>query len=216
MRWVIAGSIGLFGLVASWILAVPAHATSFDLSSCSEAGLAATCNNSDTGLTSLTYTVDSHTLGATGNGTLDLKLTPGSPGESGLGIFAEADHEVDSAGLVTLDFSDLAKAGATAGTLTVSSLQPGETGIVTDANGIHLVTGVNSTLLADVPISFSDAHPLVRLTATPGDVLAAAAVAVVPVPPVTVPEPNPAVLATFALIAAMVVGGVVATKERAG
>jgi hypothetical protein len=131
--------------------------------------------------------VGSDTLGASGNDTLDLKLTPGVPGETGLGIFREADHEVDSSGLITLDFSDLAAKGATSGTLTVSSLQAGEVGIVSDVNGIHTITEVGSTLLADVPIAFTDAHPTVRLTATPGDVLAANAVAVVPV---TVPEPN--------------------------
>lgn len=188
--------------VCTLALGVPiaASATSFDLSSCGEAGLAANCNNTDTGLTHLTYTVGSDTLGATGNDTLDLKLTPGVPGETGLGIFREAEHEVDSAGLITLDFSDLAGKGATSGTLTVSSLQTGEVGIVNDVNGIHTVTETDGTLLADVPIAFSETHPTVRLTATPGDVLAANAVAVVPAPPVTIPEPGPWLLVGTGLL----------------
>lgn len=196
----------LLGALIVGAVIAPASAATFDLSSCSEAGLAADCNNKDTGLLHLTYTAGGFTLGASGNDTLDLKLTPGSPGETGLGIFSEAQHEVDSSGVITLDFAELAKAGATSGELTVASLQSGEVGVVHDEAGSHPITEVGDTLLATLPISFSEAHPDVTLTAAPGDVLAASTVAAVPV---SVPEPGPMALFLSGLM------GLAAWKLRA-
>jgi len=195
MKWVIAGGIGILGLCVMWIV-TPAHAATFDLSSCSEAGLPADCNNKDTGLTHIAFTSGGFILNTSGNDTLDLKVN--GPGETGLGIFSEANHEVDSSDVITLNFADLAAHGATSGELTVASLQTGEIGIVHDETGSHPITEVGDTLTATLPIAFSAAHPDVTLTAAPGDVLAASSVAAVPV---SVPEPAPWVLLGTGVVA---------------
>lgn len=213
MRWVLAGCIGLIGLFVSWIVAPPADAQVFDFSSCAEAGLPADCNNSDTGLTHLTYTLAGTTIGVSANDTLDLKVN--GPGETGLGVFSQPAHEIDSTDLVTLDFSDLASLGARGGIVTISSLQTGEVGVVTDVLGAHDVVESDGTLSGDVTVAFSPLFPTVTITAANEDVLVASSVSVIPsITPI--PEPAPAGMAGLALLAAMLVSTAAAVKYSDG
>ena len=199
MRWsagVIVGLIGVFGL---WL--APAGAVSFDLSSCAEAGLPIGCNNSDSGhpvLDFLSGGLDLNVSGFAGvnPNNFDLKLTPGDPSETGLGLFATTPaNEVASGDSEVFNFGKLAALGITKGTMTLSSLQEGQVGTV--AFGATSVTAVEvgSTGVSDpVPFTFSLADPLVTVSANAGDVLVAADVEIPSVGITPVPEVSPLLL----------------------
>lgn len=208
--WIVAGIVAVAGF---W--AVPAHAVLFDLSSCAQAGLPATCNNSDSGHTSLTYSLAGVTMGASAAQDFDLKVA--GPGETGLGLFPQIAHEIGVGDVVTLDFSDLADRGATGGILTISSLQSGEVGTVTDFLGAHPAVESDGTQTDDVTIAFNRLFPTVTVTAENNDVLVASEVSVVPsITPIPIPEPSSAGLASLAFLAAMLVCTASALKYQDG
>lgn len=166
------------------LLAPTAHAgvINFDLSDCGLAGLAASCNNSDSGHPVLNYVIGSLTLkasgfaGATPNN-FDLKLA--TPDETGLGLFgATPANEVGPGDSEVFDFTSLAEHGITSGVATITSLQEGEVGLLTDATGPHVITEADGSGIGTLPFSWSLANPIVTLTANSGDVLAAADVEV--------------------------------------
>lgn len=123
--------LGALLIAVAMLMALPAWATTFDLSSCAEAGLGpAVCPNKDAGTNTITYTSGGQTLEATGNAAsgsdhLFVKLT-GVGGENGLGMFADTNGEINSSNFVTLDLSSLVAAGATSATLSIESIQGGE------------------------------------------------------------------------------------------
>jgi MYXO-CTERM domain-containing protein len=203
MRWIVAAFLALFGLGVSWILASPAHAglVTFDLSNCAEAGLPAGCNNSDSGKSVLDFLSGGLDLGVSGfhvgsPNNFDLKLTPGDPSETGLGLFgATPANEVGAGDTEVFNFGKLALLGIDSGTMTLSSLQSGEVGLVTfDATGTAAVEVDGTGVSAPIPITWSLADPFVTVTAIGGDVLAAADVEV------SVPEPGSWLLAATALL----------------
>jgi PEP-CTERM motif len=207
MKWLVAGAIAIAGLFSAWILAVPAGAgiVTFDLSNCAEAGLPAGCNNSDSGRSVLDFLsggLDLNVAGFVGANpnNFDLKVTPGDPSETGLGLFAATPaNEVGAGDTERFDFGKLALFGIDSGTITLSSLQEGEVGLVTfDATGTAAVEVDGTGISAPIPITWSLADPIVTVTALGGDVLAAADVEV------SVPEP-----ATWLLMASALMGSLV-------
>jgi PEP-CTERM motif-containing protein len=202
MKWVVAGAIAIAGLFSAWILAVPAGAgiVTFDLSNCAEAGLPPGCNNSDSGRSVLDFLSGGLDLSVSGfagaaPNNFDLKL--GTPDETGLGLFAATPaNEVGAGDTEVFNFGKLALLGIDSGTMTLSSLQEGEVGLVTfDAAGTAAVEVDGTGVSAPIPITWSLADPIVTVTALGGDVLAAADVEV------SVPEP-----ATWLLMATALFG----------
>jgi hypothetical protein len=201
MKWVVAGAIAIAGLFSAWILAVPAGAglVTFDLSNCGQAGLPVNCNNSDSGRSVLDFLSGGLDLsvagfvGATPNN-FDLRLS--TPDESGLGLAGQFHEEVNAGDSEVFNFGKLALLGIDSGTITLSSLQEGEVGLVTfDATGTAAVEVDGTGVSAPIPINWSLADPIVTVTALGGDVLAAADVEV------SVPEP-----ATWLLMATALFG----------
>jgi hypothetical protein len=128
-------------------------------------------------------------VGATPNN-FDLKNL-GTPDETGLGLFgATPANEVGAGDSEVFNFGKLAALGITSGTMTVSSLQSGEVGLVSfDSTSTSAVEVDGTGVSAPVPFTFSLADPTVTLTALGGDVLAAADVEVPLVGITPVPEP---------------------------
>jgi hypothetical protein len=193
MRWIVAGVLVAGGLFLSGMAAQPARAglVTFDLSNCAEAGLPLNCNNSDSGHPVLDFLAGGLDLGVSGfvgasPNNFDLVLA--APDETGLGLFGQPHNEINAGDTEVFNFGKLALLGINSGTMTVTSLQSGEVGVLTDLAGTHTVTEVDGTGIGTVPFAFSLAHPEVTLTADSGDVLAAADVEV------SVPEAAPAAL----------------------
>lgn len=184
MRIWIGAVIVVGGLFLAGVAAGPASAgvLDFNLSDCGLAGLVATCNNSDSGHSVLNYVVGGLTLRASGfvganPNNFDLKLA--TPDETGLGLFgATPANEVGPGDSEVFDLTSLAAHGITSGTATITSLQEGEVGLLTDATGAHVITEVDGTGIGTLPFSWTLANPIVTLTANSGDVLAAADVSV--------------------------------------
>jgi PEP-CTERM motif-containing protein len=199
MRWGAAGLMVSIGLFLSGVAARPVAAglVDFDLSNCALASLPVTCNNSDSGhpvLDFLSGGLDLGVSGFVGGSPNNFDLVVASPDETGLGLFGQPHNEVNLGDSEVFDFGKLAALGITSGTMTVSSLQAGEVGILTDQTGPHAVAEVDGTGIGTVPFSFSLANPIVTLTANSGDVLAAADVEV------SVPEPASLILAGTAVL----------------
>ena len=192
MKWIMAGMIVAGGLFLAGLQAGPAAAglVTFDLSNCAEAGLPPGCNNSNSGKSVLDFLSGGLDLNVSGfhagsPNNFDLKLTPGDPSETGLGLFgATPANEVGAGDTEVFNFGKLALLGIDSGTITLSSLQSGEVGLVTfDATGTAAVEVGSTGISAPIPITWSLADPFVTVTALGGDVLAAADVEI------TVPEP---------------------------
>lgn len=185
------------------LIASPVWATSitFDLSSCSQAGLGASaCPNKDAGTNTITYTSGGQTLTATGNSisasTDHLYVKQGGSGETGLGMAADSTGEIQSTDFVTLDLSSLFKAGFTSVSLTLESIQSGEGADVcqggTDTtlgtlNCQDLDNPPGGVIQASAPITLTAATDVISITADSGDVLIASSVHA---STSTVPEPG--------------------------
>lgn len=185
------------------LMALPAWATtiSFDLSSCSEAGLSASaCPNKDAGTNTITYTSGGQTLLATGNTisapTNHLYVKQDGVGETGLGLANESDGEIQSTDFVTLDFSSLFKAGFTSVMLSLASIQPGEAGNVCQGSSdtaigtLHCAELNNPSggLVQSAMFTFTgSSDDVISVTADVGDVLILAGVTA---SSSTVPEPG--------------------------
>lgn len=190
MRWIAVAVVVVGGLFLGGVAARPAAAglLDFQLGSCAEV-LQPCALNADEGASHLDFVtsgLDLGTAGTIGGSPADLYVKDVGAGDIGLGLAADTSgvHEISPGELVTLDLSQLAAHGITAGTLTVESLDAGEVGLITDATGPHTIAEVGSSLTASAPIAFSTASPFVTLTAASGSVLAAADVEVsVPEPP---------------------------------
>jgi hypothetical protein len=171
------------------------------------------CNNSDSGHPVLDFLSGGLDLSVSGfvgvnPNNFDLKLL--TPDETGLGLFgATPANEVGPGDSEVFNFGKLALLGINSGTMTISSLQQGEVGSLTDMNGVHPVMEVDDTGIGTVPFSFSLLNPTVILTADAGDVLAAADVEVA-----AVPEPSAYNLTLLGIIAAGLYGTVRRARRR--
>jgi PEP-CTERM motif-containing protein len=213
MRWIVAGMLVAGGLFLSGMAAGPASAglVTFDLSDCAQAGLPLNCNNSDSGHPVLDFLAGGLDLGVSGfvgasPNNFDLVLA--APDETGLGLFGQPHNEINAGDTEVFNFGKLALLGITSGTMTVTSLQSGEVGVLTDLAGTHTVTEADGTGIGTVPFAFSLAHPEVTLTANSGDVLAAADVEV------SVPEPSTYNLAILGIVATALLGTVLRSRRR--
>lgn len=178
-----------------------ANTISFDLSSCAEAGLGASvCPNKDAGTNTITYTSGGQTLTATGNkgtaSTDHLFVKQGGVGETGLGMAADADGEIQSSDFVTLDFSSLFKAGFKTVMLSLASIQPGEAGNVCQGGSDTTIGTLNCAelnnpsggLVQSAMFTLTGAtDDILSVTADAGDVLILSGVTA---SSSTVPEPG--------------------------
>lgn len=196
--WVIL-AISFFA--CSLFLVVPAKSEAgildFALGSCAEVTQPCVVNT-DEGTNKLNFVTGGFDLITTGAGAVpnsDLFVKSGALNETGLGLANDSSgvHEISPGEFVTLDFSNLANAGFTNGTLTLTSLQTGEGALVTDATGSHTVTQFDGTGIGTLGITFSKANPLVSIGSGAGSVLAASDVEV------SVPEVSSLLLVTTGL-----------------
>jgi MYXO-CTERM domain-containing protein len=208
MRWVIAGLIAIAGLFLSWVVASPASAglVTFNLSDCGEAGLGpAFCPNKNAGTPILDFLsggLDLSVEGFAGAAPNNLFLKQSTPDETGLGLAGPAvggagsvANEVAAGDSEVFNFGKLALVGIDSGSITISSLQDGEVGLVTfDTTGVAAVEVDGTGISSPIPITWSLADPFVTVTAIGGDVLAAADVEV------SVEEPGSWLLAATALL----------------
>ena len=171
-------------------LATRATTVSYNFDGCTSSNV---CSGS-VGNTTASYTSNGQTITATGFSSPghDLFIKAAGGDESGLGIAGTSDNEIEPGSFIQLDLSNLAKAGATSGSLTLGSVQSGEGYKICDSsspgsNSGNCFTGsLNDTAFA---ISFSKSAPFIDISSTTGDVLLSSA-SVNSDPSVDTPEPS--------------------------
>ena len=161
------------------------------------------CPNTDSTKTTATYTRSGLSITANGyhtaGGGADLYVKQDGYGETGLGIAAEVNHEINPSYVIDLNMTNLTSHGITSGILNLESVQSGESYKVCEGHVPGSVGTVNCRMgsggLNDsIAINWSSADYLIGITAPTGNVLIASSIVVTPEP------------ATFALFGAGAAG----------
>ncbi len=161
----------------------------------------------DTGNSIYSITQDGISISATGyvnlsaGGTLNnLYLKNGGAGETGLGLNATTNDEINPNQSIVFDVSNLVSAGYTGGTFTLGSLQSGEEGDISVSGGNTYAPVIGSNGIASVFVNWGD-HSTITFTTYPGQTDASGNYLIDSLDvPTTTPEPPSLVLMGTALL----------------
>lgn len=183
------------------ILPLSARATtvSYNFAGCTDGNV---CSG-NVGSTTAGYTSNGFTITATSFSSPSENLFVKNSGgdENGLGLMGTSDHEVESGDFIQLDFSGLAKAGATSGLLTLGSVQSGEGYKICNSSSSGMDSGTCFTGSLDdkaFAFNFSESAPFVDISSTSGDVLLLSGSGLLD-SPVDTPEPSAIILTLLGL-----------------
>jgi hypothetical protein len=186
---VIVGAAALLGAAA----VASAASISFDFSDCGKISgpPGFQCPNTPAGTSTLTYTSGGLNITASGyaigGSGAELYVKQAGYGETGLGIAADVNHEINSNYVVDLNVRDLTNHGITSGWLTLLSVQTGEgykvcTGNVAAQVGADNCQSAYGGLVDTIPITWSNLDYLIGITAPTGNVLVASSLVATPEP----------------------------------
>jgi PEP-CTERM motif len=195
-------------LVLACCIAPSAKADTLNLSVCSNITTSgAACPNTNSGETQLTYSDGVVSLTASGfvkglaNTPTNLYVKQGGSDETGLGIAADVNHEVNPGEFIDLNLSNLVAKNIFSGTLTLESLQAGEGFDVCEGHTVgqlgtlNCIKGGAGTGMDSITIHWTASNDIIGITAWNADGYHPAANLLIEGLTVTTPEPG-----TFALL----------------
>jgi hypothetical protein len=162
----------------------------------------------NTGSSTYSITQDGISISATGyvnlsgGGTLNnLYLKNGGASETGLGLNATANDEINPNQSIVFDVSNLITAGYTGGTFTLGSLQSGEEGDISVSGGNTYAPVIGSSGIASVFVTWGS-HSTITFTTYPGqsDSNGNYLISSLDVPTTTTPEPPSLMLMGTAML----------------
>jgi len=162
--------------------------------------------------TTANYTSDGVTITAMSGTSVDLRFKNGAGDENGLGLAVGGNNEIIGAQSIIFDLTSLFSLNVTDLTLTLGSIQSGESGQVCDSNNMCVTFGPSDNakgvsimaLYSDMKASNS---PLLTITAPSGDVLVDGLAVTT-----SVPEPNGLLLLGTGIF--MMAGAVLVIRKR--
>ena len=169
----------LFGLLAGAVFVPIASANSYNFAACPASNPGCTANAALP--PTVTYTNNGISITANGFSGLPGTLSPqnlffkngGSFAETGLGIAGSAENEIAPGFAIQLDLTNLAKAGVTSGTLTIGSVQVGDSFQICHSAALGLIGTCSSPVAGNagaifpVAVTWSVADPIISVIAGP-------------------------------------------------
>jgi len=161
--------------------------------------------------TTASYTSDGVTITAMSGTSVDLLFKNGAGDENGLGLAVGGNNEIIGAQSIIFDLTSLFSLNVTDLTLTLGSIQSGESGLVCDSNMCVTFGPTDSGKGVSIMALYSDmkaSHsPLLTITAPAGDVLVDGLAVTT-----SVPEPNGLLLLGTGIF--MMAGAVLVIRKR--
>jgi hypothetical protein len=191
----------LLGLLAAIVFVPITLANSYDFTACPTSNQSCTVNAPLP--STVTYTNNGISITANGYSGVSGSLSPkdlflkhgGSTAETGLGIAGSPEDEIGPSLVIQLDLTNLAKAGVTSGTLTIGSVQVGDSFQICKSAALGLIIGTcsspvegNAGAIFPEAITWSEAHPIISVIAGPNTAHTADNVLLVGL---TTPNPTP-------------------------
>lgn len=155
---ILASMMGLLAVAPVW-----AGTITFNFADCTSAVTASACPGDLGGgpqvFTDSTgnYAVEALGVGNDGN-PIDLFVKDDGAGESGLGLAGTVSNEINSGQFIVMDMEELVASGFDSGTVTLGSLQSGETGWVCNAPSLaacEQVTENGTTATGTINVTWS-------------------------------------------------------------
>ena len=167
------------GLLATIVFVPITLANSYDFTACPASNPSCTVNAPLP--STVTYTNNGISITANGYSGVPGTLSPkalffkngGSPAETGLGIAGSTDDEIGPGFVIQLDLTNLAKAGVTSGTLTIGSVQVGDSFQICNSAALGTIGTCGSPVAGNAgaifpeAITWSVANPIISVIAGP-------------------------------------------------
>jgi len=153
----------LLGLLAGAVFVPIASANSYNFTACPTSNPGCTVNAALP--PTVTYTSNGISITANGYSGVPGTLTPhnlffkngGSPAEIGLGMDGSTQNEITPGLVIQLDLTNLAKAGVTSGTLTIGSVQVGDSFQICNSAALGLIGTCSSAVAGNAVAIFTEA-----------------------------------------------------------
>lgn len=169
----------LLGLLAVIMFVPITAANSYNFTACPTSNPGCTINAALP--STVTYTNNGISITANGASGLPGTLSPrdlffkngGSTAETGLGIAGSTDDEIGPGLVIQLDLTNLAKAGVTSGTLTIGSVQVGDSFQICNSAALGVIGTCSSPVAGNagaifpVAVTWSVANPIISVIAGP-------------------------------------------------